>query len=76
MQAMQPQPPLFYPSIFAKTLIVVIVAAVIGCAVAYRIHDELALRDIIGTAISGTLAAYLIHLWIGLSRPERREQGD
>ncbi|QDV91234.1 hypothetical protein RAS2_23280 [Phycisphaerae bacterium RAS2] len=76
MQDSTTQPPLFYPSIFAKTLIVVVVAAVIGCAVAYRIYDELALRDIIGTAISGTLAAYLIHLWIGLSRPERREQDD
>jgi hypothetical protein len=57
-----------YPSLLAKMLAATTGAALIGCAVAFRIHGELALRDIIGTAISSLLFAYLLHLWIALGR--------
>ncbi len=59
---------LFYPGLLAKTLAVTLSVAIIGCAVALRIYGELALRDIIGTAISSLLLAYLVHLWIALGR--------
>jgi hypothetical protein len=59
---------LIYPSVFAKTLIGTLSVAIIGCAAALRIFGELALRDLIGTAISSLLFAYLVHLWIALSR--------
>ena len=57
-----------YPSLLAKTLVVTISAALIGCAAALRIYGELALRDIIGMTISSLLFAYLVHLWIALGR--------
>ena len=65
---MNPQAPLFYPSTFVKSLAATFSAAVIGCAIAFRIHGELAARDIIGTSISGLIFAYLVHLWIGLAQ--------
>jgi hypothetical protein len=60
--------PLFYPGVFVKTLAGVSSAALIGCAVAYRVYGELAMRDIIGMSISGLLFANLLHLWISLGR--------
>jgi hypothetical protein len=62
--------PLFYPVVFAKTLTATLCVAVVGCALALRIYGELAVRDIVGTAISSLLFAYLVHLWIALGRRE------
>jgi len=59
---------LLRPALFAKTLTVTGCAALIGCAVAYRMQGELAARDIIGTTISTLLFSYLVHLWIALSK--------
>jgi hypothetical protein len=63
--------PLFYPRLFAKTLTVSLCVAIVGCAVSLRMYGTLALRDIIGTAISSVLFAYLVHLWIALGREQQ-----
>lgn len=65
---MREEQSLIYPAVFAKTLIVTLSVALIGCAAALRFFGELAVRDIIGTAISSLLFAYLVHLWIALGR--------
>ena len=65
---MHDKAPLFYPGVFAKTLIVTLSVTAIGSAAALRIYGELALRDIIGAGISSLLLAYLVHLWIALGR--------
>lgn len=57
-----------HTGLLAKSLIATSSVALIGCAAALRIYGELALRDIIGTAISALLVAYLVHLWIALGR--------
>lgn len=56
------------PGLLAKALVATTSAALIGCAIAFRVHGELAFRDIIGTSISSLLFAYLVHLWIALGR--------
>lgn len=61
---------LFRPALFAKTLTVTACAAIIGCAVAFRLQGELAARDIIGCGISTVLFSYMVHLWIALAREE------
>lgn len=61
---------LFHPGLFAKSLAVIGSVAVVGCAVALRVQGELATRDIVGTVISVPMLAYLVHLWIALSKEE------
>lgn len=61
---------LFHPALFAKTLAVTGSVALIGCAAALRMQGELALRDIIGTAISSLIFSYMVHLWVALSKEE------
>ncbi|MBI5762931.1 MAG: hypothetical protein HZA51_05330 [Planctomycetes bacterium] len=61
---------LFHLGLFAKSLAVIGSVAVVGCAVALRVQGELATRDIVGTVISVPMLAYLVHLWIALSKEE------
>lgn len=57
-------PRYFNPDIFQKVFAVVMILVFIGFAIAYYIHGELLLRDVLGSLISGTLLAYLVHLWL------------
>jgi uncharacterized membrane protein YccC len=66
--------PLFHPVLFAKTLTVTICVAIVGCAAALRLTGELALRDIIGTAISALIFSYMVHLWWALSKEEQARE--
>ena len=61
---------LFHPVLFAKSLTATLCAAIIGCAVAFRMNGELAIRDIIGAGISSLIFAYMVHLWMALAREQ------
>lgn len=62
---------LFHPLLFAKTLTATLCLAIVGCAVALRLTGELALRDVIGTAVSSLIFSYMVHLWWALAREEQ-----
>ncbi len=62
------QPPLLVASVFMKTLAVVLLVAGGGLIVANWLFGPLPVRDIVGTAISAPIFAYMVHLWIVYSK--------
>lgn len=71
--SMAPDMPLFAPSVFATALVGTLALVGIGFAVAFRLNDELATRDIIGSLISAPIFAYMVHLWIQLGRKNKND---
>ena len=72
---MNNNPPLLVPGVLAKTLSATCVLVIVGFAVALRVYGTLAVRDIVGTLISATIFAYLVHLWIVMGSKQYRKDG-
>ena len=53
--------PLFVPHVFAKCFTVTLMLAAIGLGAAVWIMGSVPVRDIVGTLISATIVAYLVH---------------
>jgi hypothetical protein len=62
--------PLFVPNLFMKALAGTLVVVTAGFALAFGLQGELAEVDIAGALLCAPIAAYLVHLWVSISRGE------
>ena len=58
----------FVPAVFVKVMAATMAVVLIGFAVSAWVYGSIAVRDVIGAWISAVIFAYMVHLWIVMSR--------